>query len=571
MSAAPNFIEDGFTAKHKSLLILLGNTERALELPVDLESATSLGNFRRNLNIRRTLEQRLEFEERLQEFTDNASRMEWPSKYHYRDSLIAFWWLLHEEICGNYERPTDEHLCDDGCRADSTLMTISEELRLYGCTRHGTVHGCGGRCKSLAKTKQWTAVCIFSGVEVDKFLSQMREGKYDSNDHLANFKYARSLSEFDTLPDYEYRGITAEDPLLRRIDARSPLKLFQHKLQTKQNEERRAAEQRNTWRFGRVVTELTKSAERNLRVIADKVLHDVLFNKETRILYNTMAIDEAHSIARVNLINYYSQCKSRGELPNEIQCECVFMTPFRCISLLPIVEQDRIRQSKFATLCSRLWAICHRSPYARSITPRANEPTPAFRGSAQSRHSVRQTTCLYEQFCLGVLYTMRYGVVIKTCDPTLYIQREYRFVVCDPRLSVDLPTEDKIDMFGENGRRELATNSEPTSTTVQYGEKSQQRSSQSQLFKNNGTRKVRKARTKRRVTTVGSGSRRISQLRNASVSERDVLPPHLHSSLLVVSGCYEKHDVTRGRNFLRECLNSLNETELETAARSLRY
>lgn len=557
-----------YQPQNRAVLDKLAFVEDALDQPVNLENAQSLANWRRNFETRRTLNQRVEFEERLLEFIDNASRLEWASRLHFRDSLLSFWWLLNEEIAGNYERPIDDRLCDDWCVDASTIITISEELRLYGCTRHGTVHACGGRCNSITKTKQWTAVCIFSGVEVDKYLSTMREGRYNADDHTSNFKYAMSLNEFDALPDYEYRGASADDPLLRRISARSPLGLFEHKQQTKLAEKRREEEYRRTWRFGRVVTEITKNAERNLRTIADKVILDVLFNKETRVLYNTMAIDEAHSIARVRLINYYSQCKTRGELPNEIQSECIFATPFRCIALLPIVDDDRIRQSKFATLCSRLWAICHRSRYARSITPR-NHPTSG--GSAQSRHSVRQTTCLYEQFCLGVLYTMRYGVTIKTCDPTLYIQREFRFVPCDPRLNVDLPTEDKIDVFGESGRRELIHNSEPTSSTVQYGEKSQQRSNQSSLFKQNGTRKVRKARTKRRVTTVGSGSRRIPQLRNVSISERDVLPPHLHSSLLVVSGCYEKHDVTRGRNFLRECLNSLNEVELESAARSLRY
>jgi len=169
------------------------------------------------------------------------------------------------------------------------------------------------------------------------------------------------------------------------------------------------------------------------------------------------------------------------------------------------------------------------------------------------------------------LYTMRFGMVITTCDPSLYIQREFRFLPCDSRLIIDLPSEDRIDMFGERGRREMIKNNEPASSTVEYGESSKQKQNSSFLFKTNGTRKVRKARKKRRVTTVGSGSKRIPQLRHASVTERDVLPPHLHSSLLAVSGYYEKHDITRGRNFLRECLNSLSKQELESASRSLRY
>jgi hypothetical protein len=554
---------------------LLSRVEAQLKLPINLDNTHSTNTWRDNYTLQRRLQKRLEFERRLFEFTEHASRLEWQSSIHYRDTLIKFWWRLNEEIAANYERPIDESLCDDSCMTDSVIITISDELRLYGCIRHGTVHACGGRCKSLVKTKQWTAVCIFSGAEVDKYLSTMRDAKYDKDDHTSSFKYAMSLNEFDSLPDYEYRGAVDENagksPVLQKIEARSPLALFKHKFSAKQQEEKQSEEYRKTWRFGKVVSEITREAERKLRTIADKVIQDVLFDKETRIIYNSLIIDEAHAIARMRLIAYYSQCKTRSELPNEIQSECIFATPFRCIALLTLVDDDRVRKARFSTLCSRLWAICHRSPYARSITPRTTDNVPNFRGSAQSRHSVRQTTCLYEQFCLGVLYTMRYGVIIKTCDPHLLIQREFRFVPCDPRLNIDLPSEDRIDMFGEAGRQEMIKNSEPVSSTVQFGDSSKQRSARSSIFKQNGTRKVRKARTKRRVTTVGSGSRRIPQLRNASISERDVLPPHLHSSLLVVSGAYEKHDVTRGRNFMRECLNSLSEQELESASRSLRY
>ena len=558
----------------------LATLAKMLAAPVNLRNAAELANFRTNYAAQRRLAQRRHVEQCLRDFTDNASRLEWSRKEHFRDTLLNYWWQLQEELLGNYDRPLSENLCET-CFADSMLITISDELRLYGCVRHGVVHACVGRCAALATTKTWTAVCIFSGKEVDKFLSSARDAKFDNKDHQAGFKYAMAIHELDMFPDYEFRGAgSGEDvsapgsptPLLQKIEAKTPLKAFQHKKKRKRADEQRAEDaQRRTWRFGKVISEITKAAERNLRVIAEKVIEDVLFDKETRILYNTMVIDEAHSIARQRLITYYSQCKARSDLPNLIDAECIFLTPFRCTAMLTLVDDDRVRKSRFASLCSRLWAICHRSPYARGITERLAHAAASSVRTTQSRHSVRQTTCLYEQFCLGVLYTMRYGITVKTCDPYLYIQREFRFVPCDPRLSVDLPGEERIDMFGSNGRSELANNTEPTSSTVQFGEASKRKRARSDIFKANGTLKVRKARTKRRVTTVGSGSRRIPQLRNAAISERDVMPPHLHSSLLVVSSTYEKHDITRGRNFLRECLNSLTEEELESTARSLRY
>lgn len=584
VTADPNLLHcknarEGAGMSLQQMQELLRRLDFSLGQGVSLEARSSTDNWRASFAQRRRLHTRLEFERRLFEFTEHSSRLEWQSVAHYRETLLGFWWRLNEELAFNYERPCDDSQCDDACMRDSVLMTISDELRLYGCVRHGSVHHCRGRCNSLAKTKQWTAVCIFSGIEVDKFLSSTRDSKFDGDDHTSKFRYAMSMNEFDTLPDYEYRGsgaaspASAEGQTLRKIGNNTPLSRFHNVVNRRKEETKAALDQRKSWRFGKVVSEITKAAERSLIAIADKVIQDVLFDKETRIVYNTATIDEAHTIARMRLVAYFSKCKTRSELPNLLQAECEFTTPYRCSNLLTIVEDDRMRKAKFTRLCARLWAICHRSPYAKSIAPRNSEPSASLstRGSTQSRHSVRQTTCLYEQFCLGVLYTMRYGMVVKTCEPDLYLQHEYRFVPCDPRLLVDLPSEDRIDMFGERGRREMIKQTEPVSSSVQYGESSKKHTTDSFLFKNNGTRKVRKARTKRRVTTVGSGSRRIPQLRHAAVAERDVLPPHLHSSLLVVSGAYEKHDITRGRNFLRECLNSLSVQEMESSAHSLRY
>lgn len=533
---------------------------------------------------RRALLQRVEIEQRLAEFTHEASQHEWQSAAHYRQRLVQCWFETLEQVCCNYDAPAecaDESRCDDQCRAALSLVTLSDELRLYGCTVHGTLHNCVGRCRSVTKTRQWTAVCLFSGAEVDKFLSNAREAKFDGSDHLAGFKYAMSLNEFDALPDYEYRRAHDDDPLLRRVGVgQSPLGAVRRQLDARRAAQAASEQLRQTWRFRRVVSEITSEAERRLRSISDRVAEDVLFNQDTRVLFNTHALDEAPRRAQMRMSEYFAQCRMQDMLPNAVEARCIYDTAFKQVVLLPLVDDDRVRKSRFSTLCSRLWAICHRSPFAQSIAPRptaanssgANNPQqPKFRGSAQSRHSVRQTTCLFEQFCLGVLFAMRYGVVIRTCDPHLYIQREFRFVPCEPRLNVDLPAEDCIDMFGERGRNEMVRNSEPIAERVQPGDQSKQNLNRSALFKQNGTRRVRKARTKRRVTTVGSGSRRIPQLRHAAIAERDILPPHLHSSLLVVHGYYEKHDITRGRNFLRECLNSFSEQDLERESRSLQH
>jgi hypothetical protein len=578
--------------KRDDLVKYVDALDESMREDVNLQNAAGLKNWRRNYALSASIKQRLQIETELLGFTESASQLVWPSAIAFRDTLLAYWWQLQEKFCGNYDRPLSEHACDEECKITHAMIQISHELKIYGCVRHGSVHLCqrGVRCALLEKTPQWEMACMFSGVIVDKHLSRARDAKFDGSDHQAGFKYAAQLGEFDNLADYEYTHEDKSDfgvATARRDASSSPLEAFKKKAKRKREEEQNAQEKRRGWRFQCAVKDNIAEAENRLRVIADGVFQRVMFDRETRILYNTMVLDEAKSLASSRLATYYSQCKSRGDAPNSIEAECIFMTPYRCMSLVPLVDDNRERKSRFVTLCARLWAICHNSPYARNIRSSFSSTSSSARGDSDSdnenddandgprvpkaQHSVRQTTCLYEQFCVAILYLMRYGYNVKPCDPMRYIAREFKFVPQDRRMDFELPDEDRIDMFGENGKRELINTVEPTSSAVAFGERSKKGVHKSHMFKADGTTKNRKGRTKRRYTIVGSGKKQISKLQHDKVSESDVMQPHLHSSLLTVTNVYEKQDITRGRNFLRECLHSCSESVLEQTAKSLRY
>jgi len=94
------------------------------------------------------------------------------------------------------------------------------------------------------------------------------------------------------------------------------------------------------------------------------------------------------------------------------------------------------------------------------------------------------------------------------------------------------------------------------------------------LYKDDGSLKMRKRRHKRRQTATSSGARQVT-LRGSitgsriSAPEREVLSQHLHSSLIGETGAYEKADITCGRNYIRECLNSIDPSNIEAEAATL--
>jgi hypothetical protein len=544
---------------------------RRLAHGVNIRSRDSLFDFQRTVALLTHCERLLTLTNALAQFTADASLgRAWPSAAHFVAELVDYWWQLLEEIFGNYERPSDETACSDTCFQERQLALINAELRVYGCVEHGTVHLCTGRdCAHVMRPKE-KGMCMFSGAEVQTFLSSARCGEYSEHgDSIAGFKYAMSMREFDLMPSYSNRApVTfkeAEELFeMARRNGKAPIDALAHKLESELGRESEAAAAaRNSYYFGVKRTGLIVERERLLRSVAQSVIDDVLFNKHNRQLFNEAAINEAHLKGTTAVRAYYMKCRAEKNIPNQPTSVAHFATPFVLVHLIPLVENSRERSSYFATLCTKLWVMCHASPYARGVLNNNAED--------QSKNAIRQTACTFEQFCLAVLYQKRYGLEIEARDELFTIRRRHVFVNVEKKLRFDLPPEDRVDMFGKRSIAEIERHLAPEAKRVAYGDNGAKSRGASKLFHDDGRLRVRKEGPHKRVPTSAGNSSRTITIAEQDVPERQVVPPHLSQQLLTTTGEYSASDITHGRNFLVACLNSIPSTQLEKAERSLAY
>lgn len=350
------------------------------------------------------------------------------------------------------------------------------------------------------------------------------------------------------------------------------------------------ASSRQQFKLQKRLGAVQQEAEERLLATAERVVDELLFDVEAREMINSMLLEEARDASRRALRSYHSACRVADIVPNAIREAEVYATPFSILRFLPLVERDEKRRTAFVRLVVALWRICHESPYAARVRGTGGTGRKQF----QTKHWMRQTTCTFVQFCTALLYVQRDGLQRERHGdafenmmrpPLIFVPRDRKFVV-------ELPPEDDIDSFGresltlirarmhERANGVEATAMTSTATTLAPRSRSRQAARTTDiadsLFKADGTRNKRKKRRRKRDTTVGSGRGSIV-VRSAALDapevlrarERDALPPHLHSDILGEESSYEKCDITRGRNFLQLCINSLDQDTAERESRAL--
>ena len=145
--------------------------------------------------------------------------------------------------------------------------------------------------------------------------------EYNEGEAGANTTYRESMLERFKMPTYAYfgsrgksaavaaaaaAGTSVEQPSARVQALR---RLFDGALHTAGGGAGAHRLQRS-FRFGHKVSELQRAAEHRLRAVAKKVIDDVLFNKERRVLFNRVARQEVERQAVIEVHNYYAKCKT---------------------------------------------------------------------------------------------------------------------------------------------------------------------------------------------------------------------------------------------------------------------
>jgi len=559
---------------------------------VELCSADERRRFREREERARLIDERVRVELGLRHFVSSGET--WPSRELFVDALLSHWYMLLEQECALYERPSDESQCNDACLGTYyTIVTLCADVNLYGCTRHGSVHYCDRRsCRARIKTTTWHYACMFSGAEVGRGFAAVASlsAEYRSGSRRAGFKSVAVRRQAATVGSFEYAGASRD--IAAQIERGEEITLGVAPTEAATAPSggggggggggpalrRPTNAERRSFRFGRRVGQLQRDAERALNATAGRVVDDVLFCVETRQLLNVQIMDETERAAHRAVLDYHVRTRMAHGVPNRITSACAYATPFRRMVQLPLLGADLARRSRLVRLCFRLWKLCHRTPYAAaSRRPDAQEARP------RRKRSARQSSCTFVQFCLAVMFVQRTGFSLMRQGETCFVlaARRHIFVPLEPRMMFDLPAEDNIDAFGARSTERLRDNIGTGSTSVGLGRKlsptddqHKRKSISDDLIKADGSLTQRKRRHKRRQAASSSGAKQITMRGSAmgekiATTESEVLPAHLHSSLLGEAGAYEKSDIARGRNFLRSCLNSLPADAIESESRAL--
>jgi len=486
-------------------------------------------------------------------FTNEAATLVWhKGEEEFKQKLLLVWWHELQRLFRIYDRPRDCGECNEYCRERGAVVCINQQLELFGCALHGTVHDCRPklqqnddgewiqqerRCPCTRTTRQHDVVCVFSGAVAGKYLTQASTKSRDfstgsaGSRRAAGFTYRMMLVEkgavlnrFENADAAKSRKRKADDEpsssefVVQRTHKVGRLKLTDeqfHKMQNHYGAQRRAKE-------------ITQKARMRAVAAAQTVIDDVVFDKHARRLINTRSLIAIHDAMSHQLTKYHYSCKRHGRIPNFVDCVAAYLEPRLEIKLLCEVDRDTNQRNRFGALVEKLWHVCNKSP----------------------AKLLQQTkSCTLKQLALAVLYEMRSGMFVSASSD----QTEDLIVLIpqDETLWLDLPDEALLHFFGAEQRNKLEMQLKKGAERKGTGE-SQTRSDYS-----HGTR--RKKRKKMRRNDSSFNARRINVAGLPAITERDLTPAHLLDESLGSNSRYCSQDVTRGLEFLRTCVNSFDE------------
>lgn len=265
---------------------------------------------------------------------------------------------------------------------------------------------------------------------------------------------------------------------------------------------------------------IIEEAERYLASVAEKIMVDILFDKDVRALLNKEQMLRLSSQMISSLNEYHARQKRAHSMPIYTECLAAFFTPQTELRLLRLVEYDREQISVFSNRAVVLWKICYNSP---AVVAKSTE------------------FCSFKKFVVALLYCMRKGLSIPAHGNVwteLSGGDEILVVQNIPSLAVDLPAEDQLSAFGKRSRDAL-------SATLNKGALKA------------GTQSTEKQRPK--SSRIENIPQRIEVDGIGTVTCRSFLPTYLHEEAIEDTSCYAASDVSQGLAFFKDCIASFSD------------
>lgn len=517
------------------------------------------------------LEARVALEHTIADFTAHASTMRWRDAADFERSLRSLWRHQMEDLYQLYTLPDDATCCTADCEPDGCTIQLNEQLQIYGCTRHGTLHQCltrherdpqtgrvlqrDPRCDCTLRRPNDDVVCIFSGRVVRKHLSQTgttrADFRSDSDSKRRQARYAYAVAASGG-PERFHNDAVAGDVRVTEIQQSTATT-------TRPRGRKRKRFVPNGYREQCLQREVMHERKRYMLGLIGNVMNRLLHDEQWRHELNKYMEHRAEEAAKKALREHMYQRLMQQRMYSLTECISEFWHPMLHLVKFPLIEPDHHAQRRFALHTMRLWEACHASP----LMKRVRDGTPA-------PHDPSLDPCTLHQFALAILFAQRDGFFVgggsELNQRRTFMRRGMMFVRQQPHLHLELPSLQQIDMFSNSSRDQVRAFNEARGGQVGVSEAADSgalvalTAGDESLPLHQRSKRRRQQRHPNRQIDVG-GSRKVS--------EASMLPDHWQPAALGTEGQYRTADVTRGEKFLRACLQSYSADSLRELHRSL--
>jgi len=561
-----------------------------------LTSLNDSSNMIQSRNLYSILKRRCEVEREILQFIDRASKVKWTVE-SFKSSLIAQFYRLAREYFGVYERPDDCADCNEHCYDERYCICLSEELHMYGCLKHASIHECVKKtvkrgsttmivppdCPCRGTSLQTDEVCVFSGTVISKVLMDGTGSSKDfsSDDAVtrtqAGYQFLLSMNQAEEIRNrFENADVLKRRTLnLRKKPAQKPavsqiiIKLDEDGTPLSQESRDITAAEPDG------VPELVRSNSANSssdsvvmrpsseQTISRKRLMEQASKEKKARLANSnyfefrkvAIIEEAErylrSVAETILTDIMYDKEART-LINEEQLFRYMAEMKKSLNTYHWTQKRANVMPNFVSCLASFDTPRDRLKMLRLVDHNIEQVSVfcgrvvtlwrlCHRSPAVLEKKIALTT--FKKFTVALLYYMRQGLSIPTqgmvwtdtglSEKILVLQR-------DPIIAIDLPDENLLCHFGKKAREALAA-------TLNKGGTIRPSASNSQQKQN--TKPSRLESIPQRIEVDGIGT----------VMTRTFLPLYLHDEWIEDTSCYCASDVAAGLSFFKECVASFSE------------
>lgn len=470
-----------------------------------------------------------------------AKEQHWPTEDAFCETLLQIWFKCLNDVCQIRVPATNGSKCALQCMTDRCIVTlhsdIKTKLRVFGCIRHGAFHRCTAHrdeCPCQMTDDHLQKVCIFSGVvlgyhnigyggdesrrrtdggerNADKIVynrrTQMRATMAFRQAQSSFENRAQSPPKRQKVSDDAVDMVRGFEPMSYADIARQMTHEASRRVVAQREEEAREVRERRAV-LGETTNRTTETAawtfnqraKKAVRSCIDLVLSHLLYDSERRRTVNMQTRLQTRDSAKAAIDDYHSECKRNGRLPNDITSTEHYNNKMSEMELLSMATRDAQMYEILYQRIVHLWKTCNTSPFY------------CMHGGAASRAG-----CTLKQFATAALYTMADGFVV--LDDTGF---EHVLIPTDAYLALHLPPTSFLGMFGasdeEKARSDMRRQSSSSSIVLEDG----------------------------------------SLARNRDYIDEWKLEPAISGSVghSMQAFQYSTSDVTKGRNFIRNALNS---------------